>query len=136
MYTNAVAILNQIKSILTTSVVITDLTISLDEPLDLIYSDLPSIAIYPLKEDLLYDEGYSQDKKQLSVRLELRMKSGPASTVCTPVVNTICSAIKANRTLGNLADYVEIQTIQWANDKTESGYVCGASVDIVINYLT
>jgi hypothetical protein len=135
MFTNSLAIINQIKTDLTSALTVPNLTINLDEPLDLVYSDLPTLSIYPLKEDFVFSDSFTQDKKQLFIRIELRMVSGPASTICTPVINDISTAIKADRTLGNLADYVELQSIQWANDKTESGYVCGASLDLQVDYL-
>ena len=137
MYSNAVAIIARLRSTLTAPVqaLVPAMTLNLDEPLSLVYSDLPALAIYPIKEDLLPDESFTQDKKALSLRIELRMKSGPASTVCTPVINAACAAIKADRTLGGLADCVEIQSLQWANDNSESGVICGASIDLVVNYL-
>jgi hypothetical protein len=137
MYSNAVAIIDRIRTTLTAPVqgLVPGMSLNLDEPLSLVYSDLPALAIYPIKEDLLPDESFTQDKKSLSLRIELRMKSGPASTICTPVINTVCAALKADRTLGGLAVYVEIQSLQWANDNSESGVVCGASIDLVVFYL-
>ena len=132
-FTNSTAILTQIQTDLTTANL--GITINLDEPLELVYDDLPSISIYPLREEFIYDGSYNQDKKQLAVRVELRMKGSPASSICTPIMNTIASAIKADRTLNGLADYVELQSLQWANDITEKGYVCASSLDLQIDYL-
>lgn len=135
MFTNSTAILTKIKSILDAGVTLQNVNISLDEPLNLIYSDLPAISIYPIREDFIYEESYNQDKKHLSVRIELRMKNGPASNTCSPVINQIAGLLKSNRTLDGLADYVELQSIQWANEQIEQGIVSGASLDIQVQYL-
>ena len=138
-YTNALAIIETIRDLITAPVtaLYPDITLNLDEPINLVYSDLPSISVYPLREDFQYEESFgSSDKKHLAVRVELRMKGGPASTVCTPVVNAIAAAIKADVRLGGLATYVELQSIQWGNDTTGSGAVCGAAVDIQVQYLS
>ena len=136
-FSAAVQILEQIVADLTAPVttLLPKVTITLDEPLTLVYTDLPSVSIYPMREEFLYDESFSDDKKQLSVRIEIRCTKGPASTVCAPIIEAIVTAIKADRTLGGTAQYVEPQTIQWANDITSSGAVCGASLDLQVNYL-
>lgn len=136
MYTNSTNILNQIKTQITTATasILPDADITNDEPIELIYDSLPQICIYPLKEELLYDESFSQDKKSLSIRIEVRQKGSPASSVSTPVVNAICDNLKGSK-LAGLVDYIELQTIQWANDRTTEGNVCGSSIDIIINYL-
>ena len=133
MFTNSTAIMTQIQTDLNAASL--GIPINLDEPLELVYDDLPSISIYPVREEFIYDGSYNQDKKQLAIRIELRMKGSPASTYCSPVINTIASTIKADRLLGGLADYVELQSIQWANDITEKGYVCAASLDLTVDYL-
>lgn len=138
MYTKSLEILTQIKADMV-SIIATlpaNITINLDEPITLVYDDLPSLSAYQIREDLLPEDSYSQYKKRLLVRIELRMVGSPASTLCTPVVNLICAKLKADRTLGGLADYVELQSIQWANDIVASNYVCGASIDIQIDYLS
>lgn len=134
MFTNATEILTQLKTLIDGTAL--GITVNLDEPLELVYDDLPSISIYPLREEFIYDGSYNQDKKQLAIRIELRMKGSPASTYCTPAINTIATALKADRTLAGLADYVELQSLQWANDITEKGYVCAASLDLQVDYLT
>lgn len=139
MFTQVLPIMDKIQSDLITPItsLVHGITINLDEPLNLVYTDLPTLCIYPVKEDFDYNGSDNvQDKKNLFLRLELRMKKGPASTVCTPVINQIVATLKADRTLGGLADYVEFQTIQFANEQTESGQVCGASLDIQVDYLT
>ena len=137
MITNSLAILNQIKDQVTTatSSLLPTATISLDEPIDLVYDNLPEICIYPISEDLIYDESFSEDKNQLSIRIEIRLVSGPASVVCTPILNAIGDNLKSDLRLNGLSDYLEIQRIQWANDKTADGNVCGASIDLQVNYL-
>jgi hypothetical protein len=137
MFTNALNILDYIKTLVANNVAPGITNVYLDEPLDLVYSDLPLIAIYPIKEDFVYDSSTNtEDKKQLSIRIEIRLPGGPASSTCTPVLNTIATAIKADKWLGGLSDYTELQTIQWANDTTSNGKVSGASLDIQVNYLT
>ena len=128
-FTNNVAIIEQVITDITSAVSSYNITnINNDEPINLIYSDLPSIAVYPVKEDFIYDESSSNnDSKKLYLRIELRMKNGPASIVCSPV-------IKADRTLNQLAIYVERQSIQWANEQISQGQVCGASLDLEITY--
>ena len=135
-FTNNVAIIEQVITDITSAVSSYNITnINNDEPINLIYSDLPSIAVYPVKEDFIYDESSSNnDSKKLYLRIELRMKNGPASIVCSPVINSISDAIKADRTLNQLAIYVERQSIQWANEQISQGQVCGASVDLEITY--
>lgn len=106
-----------------------------DEPLELNYPDLPMVAVYPYKEDYIYEESFEQGKKRLALRVEVRLKGSPASSVASPVINTIVSALQADPWLGGLATYVEHQSIQWANAKTSSGLACGASLDIQVDYL-
>ena len=139
MYTNSTAIMEEIKTILTNGLSASnpDLTIILDEPIILDYNSLPLLCIFPMKEDYSYDESFgSEYKKDLSVNISIRLKGKPASSLATPFVNSICDLIHSNRDLNGLADYVEIQTIQWGNDRVEEGYVCGASIDLQIKYLT
>jgi hypothetical protein len=135
MFTNAPAILTYLKTLIETNVTNPSFNVNLDEPIELVYEDLPSIAIYPIREDFNYDESFSQDKKNLSLRIEIRMKGSPASTIATPIVNQISTLIKADRTFAGLAEYVEIQSLQWANDRSEKGLVCGAALDLQVNYL-
>lgn len=137
MFTNSSVILEQLKNQITASVInlLPTASIALDEPLDLVYDNLPEVCIYPMTEQFVYEESFSQDKKLLNLSIEIRMKSSPASSVCTPVVNAICDAIKADLHLAGLADYVELQTIQWANDKTTEGQVCGAAISVAVSYL-
>jgi hypothetical protein len=137
-FTNAPAILTQIKSQITTalSTLLPSASISLDEPLDLVYDNLPEICVYPLTENFVYDESFnSASKKLLNVRIEIRMKSGPASSVATPILNAIASNLKADLRLNGLVDYLELGSIQWANDKTMEGNVCGCSLDVSLSYL-
>ena len=136
-YTKCLDIINRIKTTITAPVIaqVPTMEIVIDEPVNLVFSELPNIAIYPMTEQFIYAESFNQnDRKQLMVRVELRMKGGPSSQVCTPVVNTICAAIKADRTLGGLVTYVEIQMIQWANEQTGSGVLSGSAIDIQVNY--
>ena len=137
MFTNALAIITHIKADLAAIPTLPDgININLDEPITLVYEDLPSLSVYPLREEYLAEDSFqSESKKRLLVRVELRLKGSPASTLCTPVINLICDAIRADRTLGGNVDYVEIQSIQWANDIAKEGYVCGASIDLQIDYL-
>jgi len=138
MFTNNVAIIAQVISDITSAVSTYSITnINNDEPLNLIYSDLPAIAVYPVREEFIYDDSSSNsEKKKLALRIELRMLGGPASIVCSPVINSISDAIKADRTLNGLAVYVERQSIQWANEQISQGQICGASLDLEIEYFT
>ena len=139
MFTNALAIAQELKTIITAPAlaVVPGMTFNLDEPVNLVWDDLPVVSTYPVSEEYNYDESTgASDKKHLRLRIEVRVKSGPASVVCTPVVNAVCAAIKANRSLNGLAQYVELQTIQWANDNTGSGVVSGAAVDVLVQYFT
>ena len=132
-FTNALTILTYLKTMFTNG--ISTINVNLDEPLEIVYNDLNTISIYPIKEDFLYDESYGQDKKSLALRVEVRMKGGPASTVATPVLNQITALLKSDLHLGGLADYMELETVQWGNDRIEQGLVCGCSLDLTIKYL-
>jgi len=134
VFTNCQAILNQIQSDLQAA--IPAIPVFIDEPLNLVYADLPNIALYPVREDFVYDESFqSEDKKRLIIRVELRMAGGPASSLCSPIINTIAAAIRADRTLAGMAMYVELQGVEWANDTVSQGKVCGASLDIQVDNL-
>ena len=136
-YTNALAIVQKISDLINAPVkaLVPTMSFNLDEPINPVFSDLPLVSTYPIREDFVYDESTNgSDKKSLSIRIEFRMKGGPASTVCTPIVNAIAAALKASPRLDGLAIYVELQSIQWANDTTGSGNVCGAAIDVQVFY--
>jgi hypothetical protein len=138
-FTNVLPIITKIKDLITGPVtaLIPLVTISTDEPINYVFSDLPMLNVYPIKEDFVFDESTnSEDKKHLAVRIELRLAGAPASSLCTPIMNAICAAIKANKRLDGLAVYVELQGLQWANDSTSSGAVSGMSLDLEIQYFT
>ena len=137
MYSNVQAILTQISTQVQTAVIglLPTATLSFDEPLSLTYTSLPEIAIYPLMEKTIESDSFTQDKKELSIRIEIRQKGGPASSVSTPVVNAICDSLKQTLRLNNLIDWLSVETIQWANDRVVEGAVCGASIDLTIHYL-
>lgn len=133
-FTLAQEILDQIKANLAA---VTDIRITLDEPLEYVWEDLPEINLFPVQEDFSFENSSnSQDDKQLQVRLALKMPGGPASSVCTPVINAICEGIRQDRTLNGLAYYVELQSIKWFNDKISEGHVCAATLEFTVNYLT
>lgn len=137
MVSNALEILHYLRDNLEAplTLAVPAMRVTLDEPLTLVYSDLPSCSIYPVREDFVPDESSnSSDKQHLALRVELRMPGAPASTVCTPVLNVITQALKSDLRLGGLADYVEAQTIQWASETVAEGPVCAASLDILVAY--
>ena len=137
IFTNVQPILAKLKALITTPVtaLLPLVTISTDEPLNFVTSDLPLLNIYPIKEDFIFDESTSgEDKKHLSIRIEIRMAGAPSSTLCTPVMNAICAAIRANLRLDGLVVYTELQTLQWANDSTSSGSLSGMSLDLEVQY--
>lgn len=137
MFTDALSVAQAIKTKITAPVtaLVSTMSFNLDEPINLVYSDLPMVSTYPVREDYNYEESTTtHHKKHLTLRVEIRMAGGPASSTCTPVVNAISDAILGDRTLGGLAQYVELQSIQWANDNTGSGVVSGAAVDILVQY--
>lgn len=136
-FTNAPAILAKVKAILIGPItaLVPTISVSTDEPVNFVFSDLPLLNIYPVKEDFIFDESTNnEDKKHLSLRVELRMACSSASAVCTPMMDAICIALKANRRLDGLAVYTELQGLQWANESTSSGSVGGMSLDIEVQY--
>lgn len=138
-FTNVLPIITKLKDLITGPVtaLVPLATIALDEPINFVFSDLPMVNVYPLTEAFVFDESTSrEDKKHLSVRVELRLAGAPASSLCTPIMNAICTAIRANPRLDGLATYVELQGLQWANDSTSSGSVSGMSLDLDVQYFT
>lgn len=137
-YTNALGIIEKLRDLLRTPVLAQTptMTLNLDEPINLVFSDLPMLSTYPVREDFVLEESTNnQNKKHLTVRIEVRVKGGPSSSICTPLINTIADTIRANPRLDGLATYVEIQSIQWASDTTSSGIVSGAALDVMVQYL-
>jgi len=137
MFTNALAIIQRIQADLAASIptYLPGVTIYLDEPLDIIYTDLPVMVISPNKEEFIYDsESQNQDKKRLLVKILLFVKGGPSSSLCSPIMNYVVSALKADRTLGGLAMYVEFQGLEWLSGEDIDGRVSGASLEVMIDY--
>ena len=142
MFTNAAAILQRIQADVTAGLdaLLPGVPVNLDEPVDLIYEDLPYVAIYPVNEGYLAEsESQPDDKKRLTLRLVYRAKAGPlhggsAALVCTPVINAISAAIKADLWLGGLASYVELQGIDWGNADFGKGQVAGSSLEVQVDY--
>jgi hypothetical protein len=138
-FSNALPILEQIQSDITAPItaLMPTVKISLDEAVDFVYEDLPCIAIYPTKETFdLSESAGSQSYKHLFISIELRMQGASATTIATPVVNAISAAIQADQFLGGQAVYVELQDIAWASERTNSGTLCGARLDIQVDYYT
>lgn len=139
MFTNQLAIINKIKADIQTSVlsIQPDMQFSLDEPIEPMYDNLPCVYIYPVKEDYNFSESFQDSSaKTLMLRIIIQMKSGPASIICNPIINMISDTLMADRTLGNLINYLELQSIHWGNDRLKDGNICGAALDIEIKYLT
>lgn len=137
MFSRAIEILQQIQTDITAPVtnILPSIKINLDEPIDPIYEDLPLIAIYPVKETFdLQESAGTETYKHLFLRIEIRLLGIPASLVATPIVNAISSAIQADQFLGGLAVYVELGDINWASDRVAKGNICGASLDIQVDY--
>ena len=136
-YTNSLAIIQRIQADLITSItpLLPGLKINLDEPNSYVWNDLPVIAVYPMKEDYVEESAsQTQDFKQLHITIEIWMKGCPASSVVTPIVQAIAACIRADRTLGGLAMYVELGTIQWANTQIGSGLASAASLELRVDY--
>jgi len=136
-YTNSLAIIQRIQADLITSItpLLPGLKVNLDEPNSYVWTDLPVMCVYPMKEDYVEESAsQNQDFKQLHVVIECWQKSGPSSVISTPIIQAIAASIKADRTLGGLAMYVELGTIQWANTQIGSGLASAASLEIRVDY--
>jgi hypothetical protein len=149
MYSEALPILQQIQADITAPItaLLPTIQIFLDDPVDFLYTDLPAIAIYPIKEE--HDDSQdtnSQYYKVLTLCVVFRtispsivLSSGrttnsPASIIATPIVNAINAAIMADRQLGGLAIYVEPGTIYWASNHVSQGIVVGADIEFTVKY--
>lgn len=142
MFSNVLAIITQIKADLTAPVtaLLPGVEIHLDEEIDLVYDDLPALAIYPTEER--NDEEFQNDfatcpfKKDLFLRIELRVKGTPASQLCTPALVAIVEALQADPRLGGLIDSIEAGTVTWATGHIGSGLVSGACLELIVRYIT
>jgi hypothetical protein len=141
MYSNAPAILAQIKADITAPItaLLPNVQLHLDEDLEIVYTDLPCIAIYPTEER--NDADFNNDnhgpfKKELAIRIEIRMAGTPASALCTPIINAIASALQADPLLGGLCNNFDFEPITWATGHLGSGMASGAALEMLIRYIT
>jgi len=136
MFTNVQAYVSKIITDLEAANLIPGVNVSNDEPLELVYSDLPNITVIPTTEDFVYDDSSnSSDMKELNISIQLRMQGSPATTLCSPVINQIVSTLRNDAMLGSQNTvYVEFGNLSFANDRISDGKVCGASLDIKIRY--
>ena len=113
--------------------------VHLDEDVDLQYSDLPALAIYPTEErnDEEYQNDFStsQFKKELFLRIELRLAGTPASLLCTPIMVAIVAALQSDPMLGGLINSIEAGTVTWATGHLGSGLASGACLELTIRYI-
>jgi hypothetical protein len=141
MYSNAPAILTQIKNDITAPItaLLPTVQVHLDEDLDISYADLPIVAIYPTEERT--DADYNNDnlgpfKKELAIRIEIRMGGTPASTLCTPIINAIVATLQTDPGLGGLCNNFDFEPITWATGHLGSGMASGAALEMLIRYIT
>ena len=137
MFTNVLNIITRIHTDLQATIpgLLPNIKISLDQPLEPVYSDLPCIYIIPVKEEYIYDDSTNnEDKKRLHLTIIGQFQGSPASSVATPILNAVASALKTDRTLNGLAFYVELQDVFWATDDKANGSVCGFALDVQVDY--
>lgn len=140
-FTNVVAILEKIQADITGPVtaLLPGVAVHLDEDVDLQYADLPAIAIYPTEER--NDEEFQNDfatspfKKDLFLRIELRVAGTPASLLCTPAIVAIVQALQADPRLGGLINNIEAGTVTWATGHLGSGLASGACLELTVRYV-
>ena len=137
MFSNVINIITRIQTDLQASIpgLLPTVTITLDQPLEPVYTDLPAIYILPTKEEFIYEDSTNnEDKKKLHLAIICQLQNGPASTVATPILNAVVTALKADRTLGGDALYVEFSDVVWATDDNANGTVCGFALDMTVDY--
>jgi hypothetical protein len=141
MYSNSNAILAQIKTDITSSVtaLLSTVKIYLDDDLDISYDQLPVVTIFPTDETNdsdFYNDISGPFRKELAIRIELRMAGTPASLLCTPIINAIVTALKSDPRLSGLVDNFDFGTVTWATGHLGSGMASGAAFEMTIRYIT
>ena len=138
MFTNVEYYLDRIIEDLQTpiSALLPNVQFVTDDPVNIVYTDLPIISVMPITEEFIYDDSSnSSDLKELKISILLRMAGTPASSLCSPIINQIVSTLRKDRMLGTSDTvYVEFQGISWASDRVAEGKLCGASLDILVRY--
>jgi len=133
------AILQHLTTMVTALPVFAAWTISRDEYQETPVAQLPVAFLYPtkdVKESLEEDWDNYVENRILTVAMAFRTTTFPVSTTTIPLLDAVCNAIKADKTLGGLALQVRIHTLSWDGSNSGDGQVATAALVAEVIYRT